>query len=316
MNQTNQLWEIRDTDIYKPLNTSQVAYAPTYGWYLLDVADQKILFFDLDGKFKKKIASSGQGPGHLNKVQYIFAENGKLYAVSLYRILIFNFKGEFINQIKRTDFSYWLVKIPKGWVSYPHPLDMRIDQEILIFDNELENRHTLTTWKQRVIRKEGSLPYRTDIFCFAVDYRRNMLYLRKPDSNSIEVWNLRTRTNDSVISIGIKLNPDMHFKELISHARKNGTGIKSNSWYPDMKLDPDGLLYFFPIRSKDKALVFDSLGNQHPVKYKRKILDRILLVTRDSLFISWRDDVNGDIGLRRCSPDVILATIGENQIEE
>jgi len=74
-------WVIRDTDIYRPLTSDQVAYSPSVSWFVLDVADQRIIQFDLACERVGVVARAGEGPGELNRVQAVFWEAGRLYAV-------------------------------------------------------------------------------------------------------------------------------------------------------------------------------------------------------------------------------------------
>ena len=308
-------WRINDTEIYKPLEQGQVTQSPEYGWFLLDTAGQRILNYDGSGAFVRVVAKAGQGPSELNQVQYIAVDDGFLYAVSLYRIKVFKATGAFVKQIKRSDYHYWLEKVPGGWLAYPHPLDMRSDQELVLFDNQLAHPHILTKWVQRVIKKSGSLPYRPDIFCFVLDSARERVFLRKPGTDVVELWDLNSRKLQKTLGLGVHLDPDARFQVILAEAKKNGTGLKMNTWYPDMKMGPAGSLYFYPIRSKSNAIVFDPQGQPSVSRHPRSTLERILRVQEERIYFSWIDQDAESFGVRRAPHDLFSKHVEANPID-
>jgi len=292
-------WVIRNTDIYRPLTSDQVAFSPSVGWFLLDVADQRIMQFDLSGERVSIVARAGEGPGELNRVQAVFWEAGRLYAVSLHRVQVFDEQGKYLEQMKRSDYGFWLTKIPKGWLSYPHPLNSDETQHLLVHDNTLAEKSVLTSWPMRVVRKKGSLPYRPDIFCFELDGRRSRLYLRKPDTSGIEIWDMTTREQVGSVPLGIELDPDAQFEIVLAEAKASGTGLTSNSWYPGLTIGPSGLLYFYPIRSKDRVLVFDADGKTVPAELTKEMLDRFIGVYGGQAYQWEREPETEMIGIKR-----------------
>ena len=313
---TDTSWQIRDTEIYRQLKTGQVAYSQDHGWYLLDVIEQRILNYDVHGVFVRTVAKAGQGPAELNKIQYISFENGVLYAVSLHRVKKFKGSGGFLKQMTRTDYTNWLMKIPNGWLAYPHYLNSRSQQNLVMYDDELKNEMIITEWVTRVIKKKGSFPYRPDIFSFAVDRGQNVVYLRKPDTNTVEVWDLSSHELKRTFKLGIKLDPDAQFKLVVAEAKKRKTGLKTNSWYPDMKIGPKGSLYFFPIRTKENALIFDPQGKKIAFVFNNEVLDRILRVDNDLVYISWYDVVSEEIGIKRTTHTDVSAIVAANPIPD
>lgn len=63
---------------------------------------KKISVFDLQGKFKSKLAPIGKGPGELDVVYSVCADedSGKIYVSTGYRLLVFSSKFEFIEETR------------------------------------------------------------------------------------------------------------------------------------------------------------------------------------------------------------------------
>ncbi len=312
-------WQIRGTDIYRTLTPNQVSYGGDEGWFVLDVKEQRLLHYSVEGRFLKTLTKKGEGPEELQQTDAVYYEEGNLYAVSPHLIKIFDTSGRLKRQIKRLNRTLRLKKIKNGWIEYPNPLHSQLKDTVVLYNNDLTNPIVLSEWETKAIKRGGkrTLAYRPDIFCMALDAVRNRLYLRKPNTNSIEAWDLTARKLIAVLPLNIKIDAETQLKWMMEGKKKGGrVSLEMNSWYADMRLDPYGNLYFYPNRSIDKAVVFDAKGTLSKQSYKRETLDRLLATQNNQAFLSWREVESGEVRIARVPLTNIKAFVAKYPIKE
>ncbi len=82
--------------------------------YIMDRYDFRVLKFDKEGMFTGAIGKKGQGPGEFETPTFmIIDKRDNLYVQDVARglLVIFNKKGEFVENIKRTGMLYYLSKV-------------------------------------------------------------------------------------------------------------------------------------------------------------------------------------------------------------
>jgi len=133
---------IGDTDVYQPLNLSEVIVRPDGHVYILNFQEAHITEFDAEGQKIRQIGAKGKGPGEFTfPTQFFFSKN-RLYVFDVLstEVSIFDRNGTFERRIKTPDRGMTMRKLQEGWIYYANQL-MQTDEPIRIFwaDDNFEN---------------------------------------------------------------------------------------------------------------------------------------------------------------------------------
>jgi len=201
-------WQIEGTDMYRGFTRDRVVQAESNGWFLLDSHEQRILHYDVKGRFVAQIARKGAGPGEIEQANKIIYFEDRLFAVAQSRIWVFSNEGRFLHKLTLS-LSRDLEKIRDGWLGFPSPFSTAETNEILVFDDTLETVATLCQWEEHIprtrLRNRNQLPAKQDRASYVLSPDRDRLYLRRPGHEKIEVWDPVDRVLLFEIRLGIVL---------------------------------------------------------------------------------------------------------------
>ncbi|MDJ0837135.1 MAG: hypothetical protein QNK37_11505 [Acidobacteriota bacterium] len=295
-------WKLTGTDIYRGFTSERVVNAGKNGWFLLDSQEQRILHYDISGKYLKQVSKRGEGPGEINQANKIQFFDNHLYAIAQSRVWVFNSSGMFIRKML-TPKSLDLEKIPGGWLGLPSPLSILESNEIIFLNEGLEPISQLCRWDEIIEktprRRRTQLPLKRDRACIAISPDRERLYLRRPGKSFIEVWDLLKRTRVSEMSLGVTLSLKDNLALHREAIEKKGLSIGIYSWLPELRCVPNGDIYFFSIPHASPPIAFDPNGRSLVPKYTLEDLDRLIDYEGGFFFVADRMPESGAYFLSR-----------------
>ena len=108
--------DFSNTEIYKPLNTRQVAISESGNVFILDRDENRVLIYDNQGSFRKTFGQKGEGPGEFNRVYWIKVMQGQLYVHDRKGLSVFNLEGDFKERVVSSGGRTNMEPVQNGWL--------------------------------------------------------------------------------------------------------------------------------------------------------------------------------------------------------
>ncbi len=307
-------WRITGTDIFRGFTRDRVAHAGTKGWFLLDSHEQRILHYNMDGRFVAQIARQGAGPGEIEQANKLIYFEDHLFAVAQSRVWVFSSDGLFLHKLTSSQ-SRDFEKIRGGWLGLPNPFSIAETNEILVFDDAFKPVATLCQWEEIIAqtrrRHLAQLPAKQDRASYALSPDRDRLYLRRPGHETIEVWDPVNQLLVFEIRLGISLALEENLSRYKAAMERKGREIGLYAWLPELRCVPDGSLYFFTAPHVGPPLAFDANGHSQVPRFTLDELDRLIAIDEGFAFVADQDIKTDEFSLLRVPRDEVRAFLAK-----
>ncbi len=205
-------WAAKQTDIFQPLQSSQVAMTQTGHLYLLDSKEARIVHF-FQGNKQADIGRKGSGPGEFNVPYAIWTRGSDLIVldVGASAVCIFDQDGAFKTSHRMLSRSLDFVPVSTGYVygDWRFSMDPNAPISISWTDLELDRTETLGEWPRgpeaNFASAEGGTPKISfnparDQFQLATSLDGSNFFLALPGRFEIRIFDASGRSIKSAIN--------------------------------------------------------------------------------------------------------------------
>ena len=131
------------------------------GFFIFDRSSQQLIYFDADGRFIRRIAEKGRGPGeYVNLLDFDLSEQDETLFLhdNSNQILLYSFNNTFLRSIRLERFVSCVMKTSWGYICYRDPLlNFGNDTEVLIAIDE--NGSELNVLQHRKVDLQQRSPW-------------------------------------------------------------------------------------------------------------------------------------------------------------
>lgn len=206
--------EYRPTDVFQPLQTSEVRLAEDGSVFVLSFPEATIHIYDAHGQKRTTIGGKGKGPGEFIYPTQFWYEQGFLFVFDFNTAAISKFKqdGTFLERFQAPDRNIVLEKVHSGWVygtwegygsQNVKPSVIWSDEtfsrsETLLEIDKAGTRSGLTTWYEDGQRKGAFYPIQNQPN-LVVSRDGRTLFVSHVDRFQIDIIDIEKRTLKSTI---------------------------------------------------------------------------------------------------------------------